>query len=385
MRPTRSFRAVGALAVLALALPASASAVPSVTSVTAKTGNPDVTFLTDPTGAALTNTQTRYAVSLDGYVLGFAEDNGVTAGGVLDYSVLPSEYRAPMTLAEKLAYPAAQTGVQAHATCSGVPALSDSANVLAWQTNAANDPSYAYVPWQKTAAGLGDDPARWIAVVRRATNVDLAATTDFRAACDRLGGTYYAADTSSPLAAALIAAAVTPLEAQIATLKTSETTLKTSEATLKASEASLRRAKEASDRALATARAALAVARDLQRASDVAYQAFFIRPIELTLATKRFAPANGVALVTGSATDPVTITVEVTRRQRRALGLSSRVLVETNGVIGDEGALLLRLAPDRAIARQLQRALAKSRRGIAVKVLAESGANSDSLRATLTR
>ncbi len=66
MRPSRSIRAAGALAVLALALPASASAVPSVTSVVAKTGDPGVTYLTDPTGADLVSTQTRYVLSLDG-------------------------------------------------------------------------------------------------------------------------------------------------------------------------------------------------------------------------------------------------------------------------------------------------------------------------------
>ncbi|MDW5594114.1 hypothetical protein VSS74_07195 [Conexibacter stalactiti] len=377
MRPTRSIRAVGALAVLALALPTSASAVPSVTSAVVKTGNPGVTFLTDPAGAALTNTQTRYGLSLDGYALGFAENNGAIGDGVLDYSALPSEYRAPMTAEQKLAYPAAQTDLQAHATCAGVPALSDSATILAWQTNAANDPSYAYVPWQKAAAGLGDDPARWIAVVRRAVRVDLATVTDFRAACEGIAGRYYAADTSSPVANALVAGAVAPLEAQIATLKTSE-------ATLKRSEASLRREKETSDRALAAARAALAVARETQRAADVAYQAFFTRPIQLTLAARRFAPPNGVALITGAPTDPVAITVEVTRRQRRALGLSSQVLVEANGEIGPEGALLVRLTPDRATARQLKRALARGR-GIAVRVLAESGAHSASARATLTR
>lgn len=374
MRPTRSFRAVGAFAVLALALPASASAVPSVTSGVVKTGNPGVTFQTDPTGAALTNTQTRYVLSLDGYALEFAEDNGVTGGGVLDYAALPSDYRAPMTAEQKLAYPAAQTDLQAHATCAGVPALSESATILAWQENAANDPSYAYVPWQKSAAGVGDDPARWTEVVRRATGVDLATATDLRAACEEKGGRYRAADSSTPIANALIANgvanAVAPLDRQITALRSSE--------------ASLRRGKETAERALATARAALAVARETQRASDVAYQAFFTRPIKLTLAARRFAPANGVALVTGSPTDPVTITVEVTRRQRRALGLASTVLVEANGEIGDDGALLLRLAPDRATARQLRRALAK-RRAIAVRVLAESGANSAAAKATLTR
>lgn len=368
MRPNRSIRAAGALAFLALAVPASASAVPTVTSVVARAGNPGVTYATDPTGAALTNTQVRYALSLDGYAVGFSEDNGVTGGGVLDYSALPAEYRAPATAAEKVVYPGAQTGLQAHATCSGVASLSSAATIASWQ---ANDPSYAYVPWQKTAAGLGDDPARWIAVARSATGVDLAAAPDLRVACTGLGGTWHAADTSSAIAGALVAAAIAPLEAQIAALRRSEDTL--------------RRAKEASDRATATARTAQAAARDAQKAAEEAYQALFTRPIDLSLATRRFSVSDGVALVTGSATDPVSITVEVTRAQRRALRLPSRVLVEANAVIGPDGAVLVRLLPDRATARRLSRALARQRRGLAVSVLAVSGGNDDAIKATLTR
>lgn len=374
MRPTRSIRAAGALAVLALALPASAAAVPTVTSVVAKTGNPGVTFLTDPTGAGLTTTQRRSTLSIDGYVLGFAEDNGVIGGGALDYSALPGDYRAPMTAADKLAYPAAQTDVQAHATCSGVPALSAGATILAWQ---GSDPAYAYVPWQKTTAGLGDDPARWIAVVRTATGVDLAAATDLRAACERLGGSYHAADTSSSVASALIAGALAPLQAQIAPLQAQV-------ATLRSSEASLRRAKEASDRAAATAREAQAAAKEAQRAAEVAYQSLFTRPIELTLAARRFAASSGVAMITGAPTDLVSITVEVTSAQRRALRLPSRVLVEADGEIGPDGAVLVRLVPDAATARRLRRALAK-RKGIAVSVLAVSSGNNDAASATLTR
>jgi hypothetical protein len=366
-----SMRATGALAVLALAGPASAAAVPSVTSVVARTGDPGVTFLTDPAGAGLTATQTRYVLSLDGYALGFREGNAVTGGGVLDYSALPAEYRAPMTAEQKLAYPAAQTDLQAHATCSGVASLNNAA-ILAWQTAGRSDPSYGYVPWQKASAGLGDDPATWIAVVRAATGVDLATAPDSAAACARLGGTYHAADTSTPVAAALVAAATAPLEARVASLQREN--------------AALARAKDASDRAAAAARAAQAAAREAQRAAEAAYQSIFTRPIALTLAAKRFAPGNGVALITGSATDPVTITVEVTRRQRRALGLPSRVIAEVQGEIGAEGAVLLRLLPDRATARRLRQVLAGRRgRTIGVSVLAVSGGNSDAARATLTR
>jgi hypothetical protein len=348
-------RAAGALVALALAIPASASAVPSVTSVVAKTGDAGVTFLTDPTGAALTSTQTRYVISTDGYALGFAEDNGVTGGGVLDYSVLPSEYRAPMTAEEKRTYGPAQTDVQPHATCSGVAALSDGANILAWQRNAGNDPFYDYVPWQKTSAGLGDDPATWIAVVRTATGVDLsrlAAAADFRRACEDLGGTYHAADTASAVASALIANATAPLQRQVDTLT---------------------RARAASDRAAATAR-------DAQRLAEAAYQALFTKPIDLTLAAKRFAAAGGVAMVTGSPSDPVTVTLELTRRKARKLGLGSNVLAEADGTLNADGAVLLTLKPDKAVLKKLARA-----KGVVpARVLAVSGGNEDSAEAVLT-
>lgn len=371
--------AAGALVALALALPASAAAAPSVYSVVAKTGNPGVTFATDPTGAALTNTQTQYVLSADGYAVGFAEDNGVTTDGALDYAQLPADYRAPMTAEEKRTYGPAQTGLQAHATCSAVASLSDGATIRAWQSA---DPSFDYVPWQKAAAGVGDDPRTWLPVVRGATGVDLSAlasAADFRAACEGLGGTYHAADTQSAVATALIAGALAPLQAQIATLQRDLATL--------------RRAKEASDRAAATAREA-------QRLAETTYQSFFTKPIELTLAAKRFQPRDGVALVTGSPTDPVRVSLEVTRRVARRLGLSDTVLVEALREIDGNGAALLTLRPDAETAGLLERWLAAkpraasrrarasakaAARSIPVKVVAVSGGNRDAATAKLIR
>ncbi len=69
------------------------SAVPSVTSVVANTVNPGVTLPDRPHSArALTNTQTRYVLSLDGYVLGFVEDNGLSRRRRARLPALPSEY-----------------------------------------------------------------------------------------------------------------------------------------------------------------------------------------------------------------------------------------------------------------------------------------------------
>jgi hypothetical protein len=354
-------RAAGVLAGLALVIPASASALPSVTTVVAKTGNAGVTFLTDPTGAALTNTETRSVVAIDGYAVGFREDNGVTGGGVLDYSVLPAEYRTPMSAEDKRTYGPAQTDVQPHATCSGVTELSRGSNILAWQPNTGNDPYYNYIPWQKASAGLGDDPRGWISVVRSATGVDLSTLStaaDFRAACERLTGTYHAADTSTPIADALIANALLPLQTQVRTLQGQVT--------------SLTRAKATADTRLADATAA-------RRLAEEAYQALFTRPIDLTLAAKRFAPRNGVALITGSATDLVQVTLQVTKKQKTALGLSSRVLATADAEISTEGAALVTLKPDKAVTKRLEQ-----RKGsIPVTVLAVSGGNQDSTTARL--
>ncbi len=361
MKAINPVRAAGVLAVLALAVPASASALPSVTSVDAKTGDAGVTFLTDPTGASLTTVQRQYVVSTDGYAVGFKDDNGVRGDGVLDYSVLPADYRAPMTDEDERTYGPAQTDVQAHATCSGVAGLSAGPTILAWQLNRP-DPSYNYVPWQKTSAGLGDDPRTWIPVVRIAARVDLSTlstTADFRAACERIGGRYQAADTQTPIANALIANALVPLQAQIDRLTRDNATI--------------RRARDRSDAAAATAR-------DAQKLAEATYQALFTKPIELTLAAKRFAPNAAIVLVTGSPTDPVSATLEVTKKQRRALRLASRVLATADGELDANGAVLLTFKLDRAVTTKL----ARHRGAVAVTVNAVSGGTADSARAKLT-
>jgi hypothetical protein len=349
LKPIDRARLAGVLTALALAVPASAAAQPTVYEVEAKTGNAGVTFLTDPSGSGLTNVETRYTVSNGGYVGGFAETNGVSGGGVLDYSVLPTEYRAPMTADEKRTYTGAQTDVQAHATCSGVAELASGANILAWQSADA-DPAYDYIPWQKTSAGLGDVPSKWIAVVKTATGVDLSTlstVSDFTTACTTLSGTYHAADTPSALATGLIAAAVAPLEKQVADLK---------------------KAKETSDKATKTAT-------DARKAAEAAYSATFERPLVITLAAKRFTPQDGVTvLITGSVNDPVTVTLELTKKQKSKLGVSSRLLVETTKTISSQGAVLLTLKPDRDDAKQLS----KHKGSIPVKVKAVSSALSDS-------
>src|SRR5262249_11896424 len=128
-------------------------------------------------------------------------------------------YRAGMTVVQKLEYAPAQTGIQVHATCGGVAALSDPANIAqVWDRASDHDPFYNYIPWQKDSAGLGDNPSQWIGVVKSVTGVDLSTVSDLAGACTALGGTYHPPDTKSVTASAAIADAVAPLNTQITTL-----------------------------------------------------------------------------------------------------------------------------------------------------------------------
>jgi len=340
-------RAAGAIAVLALAVPASAAAVPTVTTTEAKLDSPGVTFLTDPTGGTLPS-QTRYTVSNDGYAFDYAETNSVTGGGVLNYAVLPTAFRAPATAEEKRTYPAAQTDVQAHATCSGVTALTTGANILAWQSS---DPAYNYIPWQKSSAGLGDDPAKWIPVVKTATGVDLSTAANLTTACTGLGGTYHAADTQSAIATALIANALAPVQKQLADLT---------------------KAKAALDKTAAADK-------EGRKAAEEAYQAQYNRSLRLKVATKRFAGGTGVLLVTGSVGDPVAVTLEVGKKQRRTLGASSRELFAVVEEIDDRGVALVTIKIEKAVAKTL----AKHGKPIPATIRAQSGAYTKSAKVKL--
>lgn len=211
-----------AVAVVALALPALASAHPQVYELTPKKAPAGCTFLTDPTGACLEDNADRYAVANDGFAMTFTENGEGGSGGVINYQMMPSAFRASMTSEDKRTFALAQTPVQAHATCQGVGALESGANILAWQ---GNDPFFNYVPWQKTSAGLGDVPSKWIPVVQSAVGVDLAALAteaEFKTACEGKGGTYRKADAGSNPAGDAIAEAVekaeAPLHAEVSAL-----------------------------------------------------------------------------------------------------------------------------------------------------------------------
>ena len=215
---THLLRTASLAALLAATTAATASAHTSVYTSETKT--------TTGTPATLVDGPVNYLVSNHGYNVVLRESNGVTGGGVLNYKVLPSAWRSAQTKATLLA---TATGAQPHATCQGLAQL-DEAAVLAWQES---DPFYAYVPWQATASGLGDETevANWVKVVKDATGVDLATTPSPQTACTNLGGTYAPADATQSTGAALsagdIALVADPLKAQIESYKTQLATEKT--------------------------------------------------------------------------------------------------------------------------------------------------------------
>jgi hypothetical protein len=373
-------RAAGALAALALAaLPAAASAHPGVYTLTATTAPAGVTY---PTTAGL-GSETQYAIANDGWALGLRETNGLAgSGGMINYKTMPGTWRVGMTSAQKLHFPAAQTGVQAHATCQGVAALQDDATVLAWQSA---DPFYAYIPWQKTSASLGDVPDKWIPVVKAATGVDLSTLTtvgDFTAACAGLGGTYVPADVSSNISSANVAAATAPLNAQIATLQSQLGTALAKITRLEGDNATLAAGKAASDQAAASAANGQAAADGRATEAEAARLAQAGRPLTMKLATRSFPADRAVAMVTGPAGTTVTVTGQIRVGPAATLGLSSRVVARATTTIDASGAALVTLRPSKLAVRALR---AHGAAATPVTVIADSGASIATASATITR
>ena len=196
---------VAAVAALALALPAGAFAHGSVWETDAKITNSASSPVPDLCSG--TDTRKSYVVSNHGFTMVLNETNCAVDKGMLNYKFLPSSTRATLTLAAYLG--AGNTGAQPHATCrqgSGVVdelwgTTAGTSAITAWQTaktnTAGGEPFFNYVPWQKTSAGLDDDPTKWIPVVLAKTGVDLSSYStvdEFTAACAGIGGVYTAAD-----------------------------------------------------------------------------------------------------------------------------------------------------------------------------------------------
>jgi hypothetical protein len=359
MNLSRSLRRAAAVSVAgALALPALASAHPGVYTVT-QAVRPDGATCVFTDRACLT-TATQYAVANDGWALGFTESNGLTGvqadttAGMINYKAMPGNWRTPMTAEQKRTYAlgGAQTDLQAHATCTNSALLDTSANILAWQ---GADPFFNYIPWQSTSAGIGDEPSKWIPVVKAATGVDLSALTGeaaFQAACESapVSGTYHKADVSASIATATVAAATAPLQTQVTTLQSQI--------------AALQAAKAASD---ATAAAA-----------ETARQALVNRPLTLTLSGKRFGQA--VAMVTGTAGTAVTVDLSLTAANAKQLKLARKIATK-KVTLGASGAALLTLTPS----AKATKAINKRNRSLKVTVAVTGGGKTQTAAGTLTR
>ena len=334
------FRLAAASVLAALVGPAAAFAHPGVYTVDQAVRSGSCSY---PDASCLT-TRTQYDVANDGWALSFTEDNGLTTpgGGMINYKAMPSGWRTPMTSEDKRTYSDAKTALQAHATCT-LPAL-DSAATLAWQ---GSDPFFDYIPWQSKSAGIGDDPAKWIPVVKQKTGVDLTGMADdhAKAACATLAGSdtaYHKADTPATVADALLASVTSPLQSQVSQLQNQVGVLQAGKA-----------ASDAAAAAAETARLALAN-----------------RPLELTLSAKKFDLP--VAMVTGAAGTAVTVKVLLSSANAKELKLS-RAIATKKTTLGAQGAELLALS----LTKRAAKAIARHGHAMKVTVKAAGGGTTD--------
>ena len=358
MKLSRSL-SLGVLTVLAV--PAAAFAHPAVyTSEQFVLRGSDACAI--PVSACLTDEpRITYAVANDGYAMGFTEGtptvpaglttetNGAPAGrGLINYRFLPGTWRGAATPENRalwLQQPEAQTDVQAHATCLGA-GWDTPANVLAWQ----EDPFYNYIPWQKTSVGIGDDPAKWIVVVKQVTGVDLATLNteaDFTQACTTAGGTYYKADAASKITNSLETSIRTPLESQITTLTASVSTLTAAKAAV-----------------------------DAQLAAALAPKP--ARALTLRLSAKKFD--QGVAMVTGEPNTAVKVKALLSSANAKKLKIS-RTISSKSVKIDATGAALV----DLGLSKKAAKAIDKHLPSLKVTIEAAAGTTKKVATGTLTR
>ena len=343
----------------------------------------NTTYTTDSTGATLQNTPQQAVIANDGNVTMWTEANGLTDHGWLNLKFAPGGFRAPMTGLEWLNYVNIQSGIQTHATCQNVPALNTDANAQAVQeffgTNMQGDPFWNYVPWQKTSVpgGIGGDadPAKWINVVKTATNgvmgapaggVDLNTlntVADFRAACEAMAGVYVPADTqggtqASAQIAAAVTAATTPLNAQIATLTGQVNTLTGQVDTLTAEKAQL----EA----------------DLEQAENER-DALLNRPLDVVLSSSK-SKGKVVVMVSGPFSASTSLKLQISEADRKKLKLPSRTIASATRGFGSKGAAIATLTPGSKAAK----AIAKRAVATKITVLATSGVLTDSAKGSIS-
>jgi hypothetical protein len=343
----KSIRIAGALtAFAALAVPASAAAHGTVFT--------DVAQVVVPNSNPVTTTDdTQYVVTNHGFTFRLRESNNELDHGMIDYKRLPSAYRTQpgFTISRLLAE--GDTGAQPHATCRGVTALDEQSAILAWQ---GAEPFYNYVPFQKNPAGLEDDPAAWIAVVKDRTDVDLA-TADPATACAGLGGTYRAADATVTSTAALNSGY---LEHETAPLKAALTD---------------------ADKAKAALQALLDGAR-----AEVAKLAAALVPMKAALPTARIADSklakNGTTVsVTGPAGKAVTVKLAIGETRARKLKLPSSALARGKDTLGADGTAKVALKPGKTVAKRI----GALKRSASITVTAFAGDRFASTTGTLTR
>jgi len=408
MKPFRTV-ALG-VAAGALALPAAALAHPGVytskqLAYEAAAPYNDACRITDAVDNDLCiqdRQRTTYAVGNDGYAMAFTEGapaatpstltNGAPAGrGLVNYRFLPGTWRGAANDDNRklwMTYVPAKTDLQAHATCLGA-AWDTPDNILAWQ----DDPFYNYIPWQKASVGIGDEPAKWIDVVKVATGVDLAALNtpaEFKAACETFpSATYYPADTASNITSATVRDAVAPLNTQLETLQGQVSTLQSQvdqltnqigvlEAAKTAAEAAAKVAAETQVNAAAGTTAALAVAQKAATDAEAARQALLNRPLLASLSAKKFE--QGVAMVTGKAGADVKVTMTLAGKDAKKLKIS-QTIASRSAKLDAQGAGLFNLN----LTSKARKAIDKHLPALKVTITAVSGAESSDASGTLTR
>lgn len=372
MTMSRFTRLAAAAAVtVTLALPAIASAHPSVYETNARSYTAAAADPASPGGTEILESELqvkkRYVFVNHGYAAVFNETNGVTDRGGVAFSALPGNSSPPSTpaltyrgQASKVAnfkqawFDEAATGVQIHATCQGVPALESLENVLAWQ---GSDPFYGYIPFQKNAAGFDDDAADWIPVVKTLTGVDLATVADPAAACTTLGGTYAPADEfhNKPTTAApdfpwtalsehtighKVEEAVMPLEAEIDGLETDVTDLEAKVASLETAKAAAEKAAKEAEALAKTLADKAAAAEAASSAASAQLKAASV-PLGIALGAESFSVkqlGTGVAVkISGPAGEKAHVRLLVSDATRKALGLKLRTLAGVTTTIGTDG------------------------------------------------
>jgi hypothetical protein len=382
MKHSRQLRALGAvIAVAGLALPAAASAHPTV-----YTGEAVIDLDPDP-GEFTAGTQARYTVTNHNNTFVLRETNGVDTDdhrGVMSYALLPADRRAILDQTEELA---TSTGAQAHHTCD-VPALTAESAVLGWQDG---DPFYNYVPFQKVRAGeqdpqfatqvrgLDDTPSNWIGDVQTLTGVDLTqvsddpteAATQLEALCEALPGatqdSFVPADRIQTSARALQLAMLEPLEEEVGELNSAV--------------AAANQAKTAAERARDAAQGALAAA-NAQLATVMPQ----LRTFEITLPTAnakaRSVASNGTTVqLAGPPLRAATVRLTIPQARAGKLGLRSGLLARATATIGADGTAEVLLKPKRSVASKLRRL----RGTVRVTVDAVAGDRAAAARGLLTR